>query len=139
MTKEQLEKEFKRGEECVDHLLKFWKEHKFTRERMFLAHLEATKLTPNGPTMSAICATIMAERVMKLEDELAAADTCTDAVQANRDQLLGMLYRMARHVRNTDATPPLKWAVEGCNLLGELQTMDPQRYEREVKLDKGMK
>lgn len=52
------------------------------------------------------------------------------AFSPKRDALL---YRMARHIRNTDKVEPVKWGLDAMDLLGELRAKDPKRYEREVK------
>lgn len=44
-----------------------------------------------------------------------------------------LLYRFGRHVRNTDEIPPLKWGVQGMDLLTELRAIDPSRYDAEIK------
>lgn len=48
---------------------------------------------------------------------------------------LGLLYRLARHIRNTDDMPPIPWGVAGVRLLAELQALDPARYARLVGED----
>lgn len=49
------------------------------------------------------------------------------------NQLVSLLYRMATHIRNTDAVPPVTWGVKGIELLEELKALDPEKYEREIK------
>lgn len=44
-----------------------------------------------------------------------------------------IVYRMARLVRNTDKLPPLKFAMRGIKLLGELRQMDSESYDNLVK------
>jgi hypothetical protein len=44
-----------------------------------------------------------------------------------------LLYRLARHIRNSDETPVIAWGFKGIELLEELHSLDPDRYEREVK------
>lgn len=67
-------------------------------------------------------------RLDGLVDRIAAA--LTDARQPVADDLL---YRMARHLRNTDEMPLIKWGAASMNLLAELKQRDPDRYYKEVK------
>jgi len=46
-----------------------------------------------------------------------------------------LLFRLARHVRNTDDDSPIGWGAQGIKLLIEVQALEPERYEREVKRD----
>ena len=46
-----------------------------------------------------------------------------------------LLYKLARHLRNTDAVPITKWAVHGMDLLAELREFDPVLYDSLVKGD----
>lgn len=59
------------------------------------------------------------ERIERLEALIAQSDS--------------LLYRLARHVRNTDEIPPTKWAVQGLDLLAELRAINPARYDQSVK------
>jgi hypothetical protein len=45
----------------------------------------------------------------------------------------GLLYRLARHIRNTGAMPPEKWGAIGIELLLEVHDLNPERYDKEVK------
>lgn len=49
------------------------------------------------------------------------------------EQTRDLLYRFARHVRNTDEIAPPAWGVGGLNLLAELRELNPDRYDREVR------
>lgn len=44
-----------------------------------------------------------------------------------------LLYKLARHIRNTDETPVTLWGVQGLDLLAQLREVDPERYDKEVK------
>lgn len=44
-----------------------------------------------------------------------------------------LLYKLARHIRNTDEIHPATWGAQGLNLLAELREIDPERYDKEVK------
>ena len=44
-----------------------------------------------------------------------------------------LLYRLARHLRNTDDMPLLSWGVVGADLLADLRQLDPAKYDRLVK------
>lgn len=44
-----------------------------------------------------------------------------------------LLYRMARHIRQTDELNPFTWASKGIELLNELRNLDPDKYDRLVK------
>lgn len=48
-------------------------------------------------------------------------------------RISNLLYRFARHVRNTEKVPALEWGVEGCDLLAELRELDPKVYDKRVK------
>lgn len=69
------------------------------------------------------------QRVLQL-----ASATTLDVNYVREDlTLVDFAYRLARHIRNTDETPVTKWAVQGMDLLAELQKFDPERYDREIK------
>lgn len=44
-----------------------------------------------------------------------------------------LLYRFARHIRNTDKLPLHKWGVQGIDLLAKLREINPEKYERLVQ------
>src|SRR5689334_13147928 len=44
-----------------------------------------------------------------------------------------LLYRMARHIRNTDEMAAIQWGVKGMDLLAALRELDHERYDAEVK------
>jgi hypothetical protein len=53
---------------------------------------------------------------------------------ANRyKQAADLLYKLARHIRNTDKVNPFKWGVQAMELLGEVREIQPARYDTEVK------
>jgi hypothetical protein len=45
----------------------------------------------------------------------------------------GLLFRLARHIRNTNKLPPVQYGVRGVELLVEVQEFNPERYDKEVK------
>lgn len=47
--------------------------------------------------------------------------------------LADLLYRFARHVRNTDKLDPGPWGVKGMDLLADLRGIDAEKYDRLVK------
>lgn len=49
------------------------------------------------------------------------------------ERLVDLLYRMARHVRNTEEMSAIAWGVKGMDLLAELRDLDAERYDLEVK------
>jgi len=49
------------------------------------------------------------------------------------EELQTMIYRLSRHIRNTDTKPAVAWGMQAVNLLVEVREMDEERYEREVK------
>lgn len=44
-----------------------------------------------------------------------------------------LLYKLARHIRNTDEIHPATWGAQGLELLAELRGIDPEKYDKEVK------
>lgn len=49
------------------------------------------------------------------------------------ERQVDLLYRMARHIRNTDEISLIKWGIEGMDLLAELRELDQERYDAEIK------
>jgi hypothetical protein len=44
-----------------------------------------------------------------------------------------LLFRMARHIRNTEGLAPNNWGIVGMGLLAELRALDVKLYEEMVK------
>ncbi len=44
-----------------------------------------------------------------------------------------LIYKLARHIRNTDKVPILEWGRKSIDLLGEVKKLDGEKYERLVK------
>jgi len=65
------------------------------------------------------------------------AAATTPAPTAKFVELLGtaeaLLYKMARHIRNTDEVAVTAWGVQGLDLLAELQELNPEKYDAEVR------
>jgi hypothetical protein len=53
-------------------------------------------------------------------------------LRAEAEQLRRSLYKLARHIRNTDTMPVLSWGVKSGQLLNEVRSINPRRYDREV-------
>jgi len=58
------------------------------------------------------------------------------AQQKQREDIVAMAYKLARHVRNTDEESEHAWGRYACKLLMELRELDRVSYDRHVK--KGM-
>jgi hypothetical protein len=54
---------------------------------------------------------------------------------SDRQKHFDILYRLARHIRNTDSMPAIEWGGKGMELLAELRELDPTMYDRLVKKD----
>ena len=57
---------------------------------------------------------------------------CGAPVSWDSAELL-LLYRMARHIRNTEDLPAVKWGIQALYLLSTLRKLDPEKYDKEVK------
>ena len=44
-----------------------------------------------------------------------------------------LLYRMARHIKNSNNINPLEWGIKGIDLLVELKKIDEIAYNKKVK------
>lgn len=69
------------------------------------------------------------QRVLQL------ASAATLDVKYIREDLAAqdLLYKLARHIRNTDEIHPATWGAQGLDLLAQLREIDPERYDKEVK------
>lgn len=44
-----------------------------------------------------------------------------------------LMYRLARHIRNTEEMPATQWGVRAMDLLADVLALDPEAYEVEVR------
>lgn len=44
-----------------------------------------------------------------------------------------LMWALAKHVRNTDELPVVKWGIRGIDLLENVRDYNPDRYEHNVK------
>ena len=50
--------------------------------------------------------------------------------KAEAKRIIDLAYRMARHIRNSDDSSPVKWGIEGMNLLVELHKINSKAYAK---------
>jgi predicted RNase H-like nuclease (RuvC/YqgF family) len=64
--------------------------------------------------------------VSELDSEIAELKTKVEL-------LLNVIYKLARHLNNTDDLSLTSWGVTGVELLTEVRSIDPVRYDSEVR------
>ena len=73
---------------------------------------------------------------IEVADSIAASSAAsTPASQGHPAGTTDIAYRLARHLLNPGNLPPTRWGVLGCNLLSDLRSIDPERYDQAMNHD----
>lgn len=82
---------------------------------------------------------VMRPKFHEFDEDCVCGQPCGNNKECERCRLIDRIIRgerlmmsLARHIRNTDELPVVKWGIRGIDLLHEVRDYNKQKYEQNV-------